>query len=300
QLIDNSQKELNKKLLDLNGADFSSVDFSSLSRKIHYEEGAISFQFSLYLPNVQLQNTSFRNIELHGCDFSLSNLESSDFTGANIVNTDFNGTNLQYSTFVGGILLRVRFYETSLQNSIIIPFLSEYNTDITFMDVDFTRANLRNATINVTQLMGAYSLDRTMLPNGTFYLEAPLNQNLIVPEPKNLHDCLMNVNDIGSPMDDGWTKNSSISLTHNWILKDFITTGRAQVVNTSSTIFTADCLYWGGKSSVNTTTMTRIISLEKYMKWLRYGRLRYELQGDFGTINNHTYGDYCQLRREHT
>ncbi|CAF3952016.1 unnamed protein product, partial [Adineta steineri] len=116
--------------------------------------------FSFYLPKVNLLNAVFHHLWLENCDFTSANLESSNFDRSVIAKSYFNNANLQSASFNDSRLVKVNFNGAFMQES-------RLTTKWSFSTVDFTSANLTNATVgSIYQLLDAFSIDSTVFPNG--------------------------------------------------------------------------------------------------------------------------------------
>ncbi|CAF1406010.1 unnamed protein product, partial [Didymodactylos carnosus] len=153
-LISYDQKNPQKHVVDLSGADLNNLNFTSTSKLKYWLK-------SIKLTNVYLINATFINVYLH----------RADFTNSIMTDSSFSECVLSDSFFKGGILDRADLTNTVMQNTIFYSS-SLFQTNFTnahIDHVDFRNVNLSRSIISNKQLFDTGSdLHNAFLPNGSF------------------------------------------------------------------------------------------------------------------------------------
>ncbi|CAF1282478.1 unnamed protein product, partial [Didymodactylos carnosus] len=249
------------KEIDLAGANLAAVDFSRITEKASLKRDE---EIQFVLQYVNLENASFSNL----------NLKESDFTGSNLQNVDFRNAKREC----------VKFIDCQLQSADLrVPIGWNCINRIDdpegpdpmqyFAQVDYTGANLTGAQISEDELSCSYSLNGTILPNGTEVNEH-FNENLV---ENNGDDWRFGVNKNCSSMDGWQVVNGSISKVRLGALEQL------PGIGVSFPEFRRnECWFWAGeKSNSSTTTMSQVISLRRYSRWIKWCLAKYVLYFDY-------------------
>jgi uncharacterized protein YjbI with pentapeptide repeats len=176
--ISEPEIEIIKPILDLSFADLSELNF------------AFGNLCGVSLPKANLRTSNFHASNLVGANFYHADLDDSDFSwaklmGANLcaglIRVNLSSANLEKAILKQANLTGARLWHTTFKgaNLQFANFLlkNPYFRDksnlepATLMNVDFTDADLKNAIISATQLLGARSLSGAVMPNGQLFDE---------------------------------------------------------------------------------------------------------------------------------